>query len=522
MNNTIKIISKLLSLSLILILAHPVLSATDKKHITIGSKNFTEQYVLAEIIAQTLEARLDIEVERKLNLGGSSFCYEALKSGGIDIYPEYTGTGLMNLLDQPIETNPKKAYQIVKALFDAQDGLIFGEPFGFNNSWAFAVSKDNPLFSDVHMISDLAKVADQLRIGVVHEFLDRQDGYPDFLKHYQFEGLFTSAQAFTPGLLFPAIANDSVNVIVVNATDGLIGAQNLKLLTDDKQFFPPYEAAPFYRAELNLIPNLPEVMASFRDIISSDEMIELNYKVDALGLTASEAAREFLISKGIITTDEPVLVQAQTVVKPSLIEYFWHEKDQLLHYVLEHLFLVLVSLGFAVLLSVPVGIVLTRYTELSGPVFAVTNILQTIPSMALLGALIPLFGVGLTPALIALFLYALLPIIRNTYTGIKEIDPLLIEATRGLGLTNHQILFKVELPLSLPMVMAGIRTSSVLVVGTATLAAFIGAGGLGDPIFRGISSVDNNKILFGAIPAALLAVMLDRLFNRLEQALTVK
>lgn len=182
-----------------------------------------------------------------------------------------------------------------------------------------------------------------------------------------------------------------------------------------------------------------------------------------------------------------------------------------------HIQLVFFSMIIATILAVTLGIVVTRVPWLKTIVLGGTGVLQTIPSLALLGFMIPIFGIGVKTAIAALFLYSLLPIMRNTYTGIKDVDRATIEAARGVGMTNMQILFKVELPLAIPVIMAGIRTAAVINVGNATLAAFIGAGGLGDFIFLGITRGIDGLILLGAIPATLLAIVLETFFSTVER-----
>lgn len=196
---------------------------------------------------------------------------------------------------------------------------------------------------------------------------------------------------------------------------------------------------------------------------------------------------------------------------------FRERQDQLLSTLLEHIELSLIALFFAVIISIPLGIYLTRNKKASEGIIGVTAVLQTIPSLALLGLLIPLFGIGKVPAIIALIAYALLPILRNTYTGINEVDPTLIEAAKAMGMNDWKRLVKVELPLAMPVIMAGVRTAMVLIVGTATLAALIGAGGLGDIILLGIDRNNSTLIVLGAIPAALLAILFDLLLRRFEQ-----
>ncbi|EZP78402.1 binding-protein-dependent transporter system inner membrane protein [Parageobacillus genomosp. 1] len=188
----------------------------------------------------------------------------------------------------------------------------------------------------------------------------------------------------------------------------------------------------------------------------------------------------------------------------------------------EHILLSGIAMIIAILFAIPLGIVLTRYKKLAEPIIGIAAIIQTIPSLALLGFMLPIFGIGKLPAIIALTLYALLPILRNTYTGILGVDPTLVDAGRGMGMTSRQILWMVELPLSLPVIMAGVRTATVLTIGVAALATFIGAGGLGDLIDRGLRIADKNLILAGAIPAAILAILFDLLLRKLENKVTPK
>ena len=188
----------------------------------------------------------------------------------------------------------------------------------------------------------------------------------------------------------------------------------------------------------------------------------------------------------------------------------------------EHIMLAGIAMIIAIIIAVPLGVLLTRTPKLAEPIIGLAALIQTIPSLALLGFMLPIFGIGKTPAIIALTLYALLPILRNTYTGILGVDSSLVDAGKGIGMTSSQILLKVELPLTLPIIMAGVRTSTVLTIGVAALATFIGAGGLGDLIDRGLRVADKNLILAGAIPAAILAIIFDFALKKLESKVTPK
>ena len=200
----------------------------------------------------------------------------------------------------------------------------------------------------------------------------------------------------------------------------------------------------------------------------------------------------------------------------SFIQYLGSEYPQIISLLIEHLKLTAISVGLAILIGVPLGIFISYASKAGKPVLSIANIIQAIPSMALLGFMIPLFGIGTVPAVAAVVLYSLLPIIKNTYTGIESINPQTLEAAKGIGLTPLQVLTKVQIPMALPVIMAGVRIASVTAVGLMTMAAFIGAGGLGYLVFSGIRTVNNNQILAGAIPACLLALMVDFLIGLVE------
>ena len=200
----------------------------------------------------------------------------------------------------------------------------------------------------------------------------------------------------------------------------------------------------------------------------------------------------------------------------SMIEIFHSRSDAILVASWEHLQLTFISLFLATFIAIPLGILLTRYKKWSEPIIGITAIFQTVPSLALLGFMIPLLGIGTTPAIVALTIYGLLPILRNTYTGIVGVNSATVEAGTGMGMTSEQVLWMVELPMALSIIMAGVRTATVLIIGVATLAALIGAGGLGDLIYRGIAMSNSPLILAGALPAALLAIFFDFSLKYLE------
>ena len=489
----------------------------NKKAIFIGSKIFTENVLLAEMLALLLEERHGLKVIRKFNMGGTQLVFSALRRGDIDIYPEYTGTGWVMILKKSRSAEPKKTYHAVKKEFLKRFNLIWSLPLGFENTYALAVHKKDPRFKSVNQISQLKGQAPLFRLALSHEFAERKDGFKNFIKKYKLNFLKNNILTMNAGLMFSALDNKKTDIIIADSTDGRIKAFNLKTLKDDKKFFPSYQAAYLTRSEaLSQSPEIKQAFQSLEGSISEKEMIRLNSQVDQLKKGVSKTARGFLIKKSLLKG------KAQAEGEQSLLAYYMGRKKYLFKILMEHLILVFSSLFFALLFSVPAGLWAARQPSAGKAVFALVNTLQTVPSLALLGLFVPLLGIGFLPAICALFLYSLLPIIRNTFEGLKNVDRHFIEVSSGMGLSQWQILKYVQIPLALPVMLAGVRTSAVTLVGTAALAAFIGAGGLGDPIFRGISILDSRLIFLGAVPACLLAVALDQLLALLESLMISK
>ena len=482
-----------------------------EKKIVIGSKIFTENIILSEILALLLEEKYKFKVIRKLNIGGTKLVFDALKNKGIDVYPEYTGTGYTMLLNLVGETDPRKTYKIVQKEFLKRFHLSWSLPLGFENTYALAVTKKDPRFQKLKWISQIKRQTPSFRLAVPHEFIERRDGFENFAKKYQFR--FQKKNVFTmnQGLMYLALKNKRVDMIMTYSTDARIKTFQLKTLKDNKKFFPAYEVAYLTRSSyLKRWPELKEAFKKLEGNISEKEIFFLNYQVDQLKQEIPQVARNFLIKKNLLEDS------IQSLQNPNLLAYYFSKRDYLLKIFIEHLILTFVSLFLALCFSIPIGILATYNLRVEKIVFTVVNTLQTIPSLALLGFLIPFLGIGFVPAIATLFIYSLLPILRNTFEGIKNIDRDFVEASAGIGLNFWQILRYVQIPLALPVILAGIRTSTVIVVGTATLAAFIGAGGFGDPIFRGIATLNSRLIFLGAVPACLLAISLDKFLSFLE------
>ncbi len=491
--------------------------------IRIGSKAFTESRLLGEMMAQLIEAHTDLEVERKLGLGGTTLVFEALREGDLDLYPDYTGTGWSVVLkEEERVTDPLRVYLHVATEFDRRYQLTWLAPFGFNNGYAMAMDREKAEALGVRTLSDLKAHEEEIRVGVSHEFLDRLDGYPGLAEAYDLD--IPDIRGIEHGLAYQAIDNGDLDLIDTYTTDGKLLRYDLRLLEDDRAFFPPYDAAPIIRnAVLKRHPELKPLLEQLAFAIDDDTMRELNFRIEAEGGGYARVARDFLRSRELLDGLEES-PQDETSEREGLFVYFWQRRSEIVSLTAEHLWLTFRAVLLAILLSVPLGIFLTRKPQLAPTILGVAGVIQTIPSLALLAFMIPIPGFGLDArsAIAALFLYALLPILRNTYTGIREIDAQLIEAARGIGLKDHQVLLKVELPLATRTIMAGIRTATVISIGVATLAAFIGAGGLGEPILTGLQLDDVRLILTGAIPAAMLALGVDFLLGIAEQRLAPK
>lgn len=465
-------------------------ASSDNRPVVVGSKNFTEGYLLAEIMAQALEAE-GIAVERQFGFGGTKVCYEALRNGEIDVYPEYTGTIQQVVLNSP---EPLSHRQLASMLRD--QGLDILRSWGFNNTYALAMTEMLADRLAVRRISDLVEHT-QLRAGFSHEFLNRPDGWPRLVRAY---GLKMPARGIEHGLAYQAINAGEIDVTDAYSTDGDIIRYGLRILEDDLRIFPAYLAVPFIRSDLD--PYARSIIDSLANSLTEDTMRKWNARVVVSGMEISKVASQFLESVG--------RKRSAGSTRGDLV-------DSLLRNTKRHLQLTLTALILACLIGTALAILVYRSATWSGIVVYIAGLLQTIPSIALLALMIPLLGVGVVPAITALFLYSLLPIVRNAVTALTTIDPDYREVARAMGLTQAQQLRHVLLPLAAPHVLAGIRTAAVISIGTATLAAFIGAGGLGEPIVTGLALNDTNLILQGAMPAAILAILVELAFSGLER-----
>jgi osmoprotectant transport system permease protein len=472
-------------------------SASAAPELHVGSKRFTESYILAEIVV-ALAKQEGIDAVHDQGLGGTAVTFRALDDHAIDVYPEYTGT-----ID---ETVVKRGAPTIRSLRSAlaERGLGISDGLGFENTYALALSRGAEARSGVHRISDLG-AHPELRVLLSHEFAGRSDGWIGLSARY---GLASRAPtAIDHALAYEALANGSADLTDVYTTDAKIARYGLVVLDDDRHFFPPYEAVLLYRTDaLQTFPGLARVFARLAGAIDASEMQRLNGRAEIDGASFGEVAAEYLGGARRRTTGGG---ERGSFARGLLASIVRHGP--------RHLELVLGALVLSTLLGVPLGVIAYLRRRAGAVVLGVSGVVQTIPSLALFCFFIPLLGIGPVPALAALFLYGLLPIVRNTHAGLVSIPLDLRDAARALGLSTAERLRHVELPLASRTILAGIKTSAVVGVGSATIAAFIGAGGFGEPISTGLSLNDVPTILEGALPAAGLALVVQGAFELLER-----
>jgi len=468
----------------------------------VGSKRFTESYILAELLAQTAAPHTASPPVVRQGLGNTAIVYEALRSGAIDLYAEYTGTIALEIL----KGSPADTREAMNAAL-APMGLGMAIPLGFNDGYALAVRAADAERLGLRTLSDLAKHP-ELKLGLSNEFLGRADGWKGLAARYGFTQVPTGLDH---GLAYEAVAAKQIDAIDIYTTDAKIEHLGLRVLQDDKKYFPRYDAVVLYR--LDLPARLPKVWAALQALegrIDEHAMIAMNARAELQSVPFDAIARDFLAGTGKgAKTPETRRGFTAKLFGPDL----WQLARQ-------HLVLVAVSVGVAILIGVPLAILVFPHVRLRALVLGFASLLQTVPSLALLAVLISMLGaIGALPALIALTLYSLLPIMRNTVAGLAEVPNGLRLAGTALGMTPPQSLRLVLLPLALPTLLAGVRTATAIAIGTATIAAFIGAGGFGERIVTGLALNDRELLLAGALPAAALALLSEGIFELIELAM---
>jgi osmoprotectant transport system permease protein len=482
---------KLLQVSLLSILISSLGAQCQDKEFAIGSKKFTESYVLGEIAKEKLK-RAGYKVTHKQGMGGTLILWEALKAGSVIAYPEYTGT-----LQEAIFGQPLSSAQLKKAL--AEQGLGMTDNLGFNNTYALVMPKDKAQRLHIAKISDLGKHP-SLRVGLSHEFWKRKDGWEPLTRSYNLQ--MNDVRGLDHTLGYISLAAGNIDLMDAYSTDAKLESQNLLVLQDDLKFFPDYAAIYLYRldAPKTLVAALNETAGT----IGQSKMIGLNAKAERDKSYQKAAATYFNIgSEGLKSQND---------------------SRQMLGWICQHLTLVSLSLLFAIIAGIPLGIWASNGGPAGQIILGISSIIQTIPSLALLALLVPIpfLGISSQTAILALFLYSLLPIVRNTASGLQNIPQPLRESALALGLEPSAQMLQIFIPLASRQILTGVKTSAIINIGTATLAALIGAGGLGEPIVSGLNLNDHKTILMGAIPAALLALVVQFLFELADQKVIPK
>ena len=479
-------------------------SSSAAESIVIGSKKFTESYVLGEI-AKRILTDAGISAEHRQGMGGTIILWEGLRGGQIDAYPEYTGTIATEILKSDL-----KAPEIRAAL--EKFGVGMTAPLGFNNTYALVMQRSEAQRLGIRTISDLQRYP-ELKFGLTHEFLERQDGWRPLRQRYGLPQ--QNIVGIDHALGYGALVNGSIAVKDAYSTDAKIEQNDLFVLEDDLHFFPKYEAVFLFRSSTRA--DAITALRGLEGTLDETRMIRLNAEAER---TKNYARAADLYSEGRDGALRRPDAAARRTYQ-NLDDSFWHK---LARWTLRHLQLAGFSLLLAIIVGIPLGIVASRGGVVGHVILGFAGVVQTIPSLALLALLVPLpfFGISIRTAIAALFLYGLLPIVRNTATGLQDIPRSLRESAVALGLSPTARLWQVYLPIASRSILSGIKTSAVINIGTATLAALIGAGGLGEPIISGLNLNDHVTILEGAIPAAVLALLVQWCFDLLDRVLIPK
>jgi osmoprotectant transport system permease protein len=486
--------------TILIVILTSVLTFSQESNFTlkVGSKKFTENVIAGELAFQLAKLKYN-KVEYLKEIGGTRILWNALLKGDINIYPEYTGTLKYEILAGRKFTTDSSLKNYLEEI-----GIEMSKPLGFNNTYALGMKKEIAEKLGVKKISDLQKHV-ELKFGFSNEFMDRNDGWPGLKGKYNLPQ--KSVNGLDHDIAYRGLDEGSIDVIDLYSTDAEITYYDLKVLDDDLNYFPEYKAVILYRKDLpeEVYPAVSSVLMLEGNITGS-EMTKMNALVKIDGFSEEKVASDFIKESFSIKSEY------------SKKDFF----DRLAEHTVEHLFLVLISLSSAIFFSIPLGVFSYRNKKVGNIILGGAGVIQTIPSLALLVFMIPLLGIGSSPAIFALFLYSLLPIIRNTYSGLQDIPSHIKESALALGLPDFARLRLIELPLASRSILAGIKTSAVINVGTATLGALIGAGGYGQPILTGIRLDSISLILEGAIPAALLALIVQWMFDLLEVIIVPK
>jgi osmoprotectant transport system permease protein len=467
--------------------------------VTVGSKAFPESLILGELVAQLVRASgVEARHRETRGLGGTRVLWNALVKGDIDVYPEYTGT----ISEEILAGQGVRGEAAIRQALE-KHGIRMSRPLGFNNTYAIGMKEEVAEKLGVRKVSELRQHPD-LRFGFSNEFLKRADGWPSLKAHYRLPQ--TDVRGMEHTLAYVALDHGDIQAMELYSTEGKIRQYGVRVLEDDLHHFPDYQAVLLYRDDLRQrAPDAVEAMLRLQGGISEKDMMEMNARVEQQKASEERVAGDFLAR----TFDIRIDAREESAL------------ERVARYTRQHLLLVAVSLAAAILAAVPLGIWAARRPRLGQSVLTIAGLVQTVPALALLVLLmsLPWLGLGFATAAVAMFLYSLLPIMRNTYTGLHDIPASIRESAEALGLPPGARLRLIELPMASRSILAGIKTAAVINVGTATLGGFIGAGGYGQPIFTGLTLMNVPMILEGAVPAALLALLVQGLFELAERRL---
>jgi osmoprotectant transport system permease protein len=466
----------------------------EKPTVRIGSKAFTEGVILGEI-ARYLAERGGATAEHRRELGGTRILWDALVAGEIDAYVEYTGT----IREEILAGTPLPDDDALREALRAR-GIRMSRPLGFNDTYALGMRERRADELGIRTISDL-RAHPSLRFGVSNEFMDRGDGWPALQRRYALPQ--TDVRGLDHDLAYRGVASGSIDLTDLYSTDAEIRFYGLRVLVDDLAHFPRYDAVLLVRDDLaTRAPRALEAMLALEGSIDEPSMIAMNARAKLDRVAEQQVAADFVNARFGLGVTAAVDSRAARIGRRTV----------------EHLVLVALSLALALAIGLPLGVAASRLPRLGQAILASAGLVQTIPALALLVALIPSLGIGAPPAIAALFVYSLLPIVRNTHAGLTGIAGPIRESAAALGLGKGAILRRVELPLAAPTILAGVKTAAIINVGTATLGALVGAGGYGQPILTGIRLADTSLLLEGALPAAALALLVQGLFELVERA----
>ncbi|MEZ4701968.1 MAG: glycine betaine ABC transporter substrate-binding protein [Rhodothermales bacterium] len=472
-----------------------VMQTAGAQPVRVGSKSFTEAVILGDLVAQLVESA-GYPAEHRAGLGGTTFLWNALLAGELDVYPDYTGT----LIQEVLASEQLAGIDALREAL-ATRGIRMTAPLGFNNTYALGMRADRADALGIRTITDL-RAHPELAGGFSNEFMDRADGWPGLRDAYRLP--HARVRGLDHDLAYRGIENGSIDFTDLYSTDAEIAYYNLRVIEDDAGFFPEYQAVVLYRADLEArVPEIDALLRRLEGRIDAPAMTRMNARAKQDRIPEKQVAADFLNTQILGVDAVEVAVESRAA--------------RLARHTREHLRLVLISLAAAILVAIPLGVLAARHDRAGAVILGLVGMIYTIPSLALLVFMIPLLGIGGPPAMVALFLYSLLPIVRNTHAGLKDIPLPLHESAEALGLAPAAKLWQVELPLASRSILAGVKTSAIINIGTATLGALIGAGGYGQPILTGIRLDDVGLILEGAVPAAVLALVAQALFDGAER-----